>query len=875
VRATIGLLLLAACWSAGLPRPPDRPLAVAMTSFTLGNGIRVVAVPDPRATEVQVVMRYRVGSSDDPAGREGMAHLAEHLSFQHLLDGHSLHAELARITTSFDGYAQADATTFVARGAPAQLARMLAVETARAVEPCADIDAAAVARERANVVSELRQRGPALVALGLLYRGMFAGHPYARFVESEGSLGAITAADACAFASAGYATDDAVLVVSGAVTADDVARGARATLGTLPRRSRPAVAIPPAPERLTTVQDAALDAPIVAYGWPLPPDPGQRARVRAVASILVDHLTDELHGDVTSLELGGERAPILVVAIVLSPDETVATLRAACEHIIAALPDSLGKTPYYDESFDHVHQLVLARFVANLQDGNGVELRLADHVLAARDPRGAIATELHAVETLDRSTAIALARSALAFERASTVVLEPDRAQRRGEPLRLDVARHAQPPAPDDPRDADHAAAPLGLRSPLEGAITRTLPSGIRLVLLPLSSVPSVDVRFVYAAGTGDEGPGEPGVARLAAIGLHAHPLDVPELVRFFEAGGALAPTIGRDHTSFRAAGLERHLDITLSGVARWLDGGYYKGLAQTAARIRSADREDPRDAAADAAWRAALFGRDHPYAREPDLARLDEDAVQSFRARSYTPNRLTIIIAGGFDPAVASAWVEHATGALAASPPHARPRDPVKPAPVALGITDDTALLRMRIALPVAGDRASALVLAAMVDDAVAGIRFERAASYGLTARLEETRLASWIEIDGYVDAARAREAMGLIRERLAGLRAAGSTTQGRFVRARYVVMKRLVLVPTSARAVADRAEDAAAMGRSVADELATAEAVRTLTLAALAPRLALLDLAGAVVQLRGPRSGILGASAAAGRTPQLFERT
>jgi len=604
------------------------------------------------------------------------------------------------------------------------------------------------------VLSELRQRGPALAALGLIYRGMFEGHPYARYLESEASLRAITVDETCAFSSAGYATDDAVLVVSGNVTAEGVARGAEATLGALPRRSRPAVAIPRAPERRTLVQQAPLDAPIVAYGWPLPPDPAQRARVRAVASILVDHVSQELRGDVTSLELGGERAPILVIAIVLSADETVAGVRAGCEHLIAALPDSLGQTPYYDDSFDHVHQLVLARFVTNLEDGNGVELRLAEHVLDGRDPALAIATELHAVETLDRATAIALARSALAFQRASTVVLEPDRAQRRGEPLRLDVARHAQQLGTDDPRDADHAAAPLGLRSPLEAAITRALPSGIRVVLLPLSSVPSVDVRFVYAAGTGDERADEPGVAKLAAMGLHAHPHDVPELVRFFESGGALAPTIGRDYTSFRSAGLERHLDITLSGVARWLDGGYYKGLDQTVARIRAAEREDPRDAAADAAWRAALFGRDHPYARGPDLGRFDENAVESFRARYYTPNRLTVIIAGGFDPAVAIAWVEHSAGALTPTPPAARPREPMRPAPITIGITDDTTLLRMRIALPVAGDRASALALAAIVDDAVGGIRFERAASYGLTARLEEARLGSWIEIDGYVDA-------------------------------------------------------------------------------------------------------------------------
>lgn len=875
VRATIALLLLTACWSAGLPRPPNRPLVATMTSFTLGNGIRVVAVPDARATEIQVVMRYRVGSSDDPAGREGTAHLAEHLAFQRVLDERPLYAELARITTSFNGYIESDATTFVARGAPAQLARILAVEAARVGAPCAESEPAAFARERAIVLSELRQRGPAFAALGLLYRGMFGSHPYARFVESEPSLQAITADDTCAFATTGYATDNAVLVVSGNVTVADLARAAEATLGALPRRTRPAVAIPPAPERRATQQVAPLDAPIVAYGWPLPPDPGQRARVRAVASILVDHLTDELHGDVTLLELGGERAPILVVAIVLAPDESVPAIRAAGERIITALPGALGNTSYYDDSFDHVHRLVIARFVAALEDGNDVEQRLADHVLAARDPRGAIGTELHAVEALDRSTASALARTALALRRASTVVLEPDRAQRRGEPLRLALARHVEPHAADDPRDADHAAAPLGLRSPLEGALARTLPNGIRVVLLPLSSVPSVDVRFVYAAGTGDEGADQPGIATLAAMGLRAHPLDIPEVVRFFEAGGTLAPTVGRDHTSFRAPGLERNLDITLSAAARWLDGGHYRELAQAVARIRAAERRDPGDAATDAAWRTALFGSDHPYARAPELARFDEDAVQSFRGRHYTADRLTIIIAGGFDPAVASAWVDRVAGALASTPPRPRPRAPVRPAPVTLGIADDTTLLRMRIAFPVAGDRASELVLAAMLDDAVAGVRFERAASYGLAAHLEESRLGSWIEIDGYVDAAHARDAMALIRDRLVELRGASSTTAARFVRARHDVMQRLVLVPTSARALADRAEDAAAMGRSVADDLATAEAVRTQTLATLAPRLAQLDLAAAVVQLRGPRAAIVAASVAAGRTPQLLDRT
>jgi len=867
MRATIALLLLAACWGAGPARPANRPLAFPIATFQLPNGVRGVVVPDPRAVEIEVAMRYQVGTSDDPAGREGTAHLAEHLAFLHRLDGRSLHAELGRITTRYDGQTEPDSTTFVARAAPEQLGRILAIEAARVSLPCTDIDDATFNRERAVVQSERRQRGTALTAIGQLYDGMYGDHPYHRFIYNDASLKAITAADACAFATAGYATDNAVLVVSGNVSAFEVERLARATLGALPRRSHATPPIAPAPVARRFTQQASIDTAIVAYGWPLPVDPVQRVRVAAVASILADHLTDDLAGDVVLLVLGGDRAPIVVVAIVLAPGDTVAAVRTAADRAIGKLPGSLGNTAYYDESFDHVHQVVLARFVAGLEDGNAAELRIADHVLAGRDPRATVAAELHALESLDRKTAIALARSALRLDRASTVVLEPDRSQRRGEPLRLEIVPHTEPPEPDDPSEAARAAAPLAVKSPLAGARMRTLPSGARVVLLPVGSLPSVEVRFVYAVGTGDEAADQPGIATLAALGLRPHAIDVPELVRFFEAGGTLAPTIGRDHTSFRTYGLERHLDVTLSAVARWLDAGHYSGLGHTIARIRAGERPDPHDAAADAAWRAALFGYNHAYARAPELGRLDEHAVQVFRAASYTTDRLTIIVAGGFDPAVASAWIDHTVGTQQPSPPRPRRSDPVTFAPVTLGIVDDTALLRVRMAIPVDTDRAKALVLAAMVDDAISDVRFQLAASYGLTARLEQTRLASWIEIDGFVDASRARDAMALIRDRIASL---GSP--GRFVRARRQVMQGLALVPTSARALADRAEEAAAMDRTVADDLATAEAVRTLTLAMLPSA---LDLTRAAVQLRGPRPAITAACAPIGRTPQVLDRT
>ena len=79
-------LLLGVVISACHPRPPPAPvretkLGLAIEHFELGNGLKVVLVEDPRATEVQVTMRYRVGGINDPAGQEGLAHLVEQLMF--------------------------------------------------------------------------------------------------------------------------------------------------------------------------------------------------------------------------------------------------------------------------------------------------------------------------------------------------------------------------------------------------------------------------------------------------------------------------------------------------------------------------------------------------------------------------------------------------------------------------------------------------------------------------------------------------------------------------------------------------------------------------------------------------------------------------
>lgn len=54
----------------------------AVSDFTLDNGMRAVVIEDHRAPVVTHMVWYRVGSADEPPGKTGIAHYLEHLMFK-------------------------------------------------------------------------------------------------------------------------------------------------------------------------------------------------------------------------------------------------------------------------------------------------------------------------------------------------------------------------------------------------------------------------------------------------------------------------------------------------------------------------------------------------------------------------------------------------------------------------------------------------------------------------------------------------------------------------------------------------------------------------------------------------------------------------
>src|SRR5262244_1851017 len=75
----VAFALVAALVCASIPASAQQ---FGAESFTLGNGLQVVVVPNHRVPAVTQMVWYKTGAADDPRGKSGIAHFLEHLMFK-------------------------------------------------------------------------------------------------------------------------------------------------------------------------------------------------------------------------------------------------------------------------------------------------------------------------------------------------------------------------------------------------------------------------------------------------------------------------------------------------------------------------------------------------------------------------------------------------------------------------------------------------------------------------------------------------------------------------------------------------------------------------------------------------------------------------
>ena len=226
------------------------------TSFTLGNGLQVIVVPNHLAPAVNQMVWYQVGSTDEVAGKTGLAHYLEHLMFRGTSnvapgDFSKIIAAQGGSDNAFTSY---DYTSFHETVAADRLPMIMQMEADRMQN--LRIKAETATPELSVVLDERQERtdnNPEGRFDEKIHHALLPRHSYGRPVIGwKSEIEKLSAADATHFYQAHYAPNNAVVVISGDVEPEQVMRLAAAIYGSIPKQKMlPRHPVSPTPEPVT------------------------------------------------------------------------------------------------------------------------------------------------------------------------------------------------------------------------------------------------------------------------------------------------------------------------------------------------------------------------------------------------------------------------------------------------------------------------------------------------------------------------------------------------------------------------------------------------------------------------------------------------
>src|SRR3954464_1478793 len=244
----------------------ERPAA-----FTLSNGLHVVVIPDHRTPVVTHMIWYKVGSADETPGKSGLAHFLEHLMFK----GTAKHQvgefskTVLRVGGNENAFTSTDYTGYFQRVPRDQLPKMMEFEADRMTGLVLKDEN--VLPERDVVLEEYNMRvanSPEARLTEQVMAALYLNHPYGRPVIGwHHEIEKLTREDALAFYKRFYAPNNATLVITGDVDANEIHPLAERTFGRIapqptisPHRMRPQEPVPAAP-RTVTLSDPRVENP--------------------------------------------------------------------------------------------------------------------------------------------------------------------------------------------------------------------------------------------------------------------------------------------------------------------------------------------------------------------------------------------------------------------------------------------------------------------------------------------------------------------------------------------------------------------------------------------------------------------------------------
>ena len=241
-----------------------------VSHFTLPNGLEVVVIPDRRTPVVTHMVWYKVGAADETAGKSGLAHFLEHLMFKGTKKNPlGLFSQtVATIGGQENAFTSSDYTGYFQRVSRERLKLLMEFESDRMTG--LELPEEVVKPELNVVLEEQNMRvanNPGARLSEQMEAALYLNHPYGRpIIGWRQEIEKLDREGALEFYRRFYTPNNAILIIAGDVSAEEVKALAEETYGKVPRvaqigpRVRPMEPVQEAP-RTVTLADPRVEQP--------------------------------------------------------------------------------------------------------------------------------------------------------------------------------------------------------------------------------------------------------------------------------------------------------------------------------------------------------------------------------------------------------------------------------------------------------------------------------------------------------------------------------------------------------------------------------------------------------------------------------------
>ena len=390
----LSLVLIAFAFATPLSAEPE------VSTFTLENGMEAVVIEDHRAPVVTHMVWYRVGSADEPWGTSGIAHFFEHMMFR----GSENYPEgvagriIAENGGSENAFTSYDYTAYFQRIAADRLDLVMGLEADRIANLI--ITDEQTATERKVILEERNQRtdsSPQQLFSEQMRAALYLNHPYGvPVIGWRHEMEELSTEDLKEFYERFYTPDNAILVVAGDVTPEEVKRLAEKHYGALKASGNPPDPRPAEPPQLAArrlaMDDPKVRQPYVMRLYKVPSyasgEPAEAAALTVLSEVLGTGISSRFAAKLqlaekTAISTGAwysvssRDATGFGVYGVPSPGTDLATVEADLDEVIAEIAAN-GPS---EEELDRVkRKLRAARIFA--QDSQSSQANLYGRALA-------------------------------------------------------------------------------------------------------------------------------------------------------------------------------------------------------------------------------------------------------------------------------------------------------------------------------------------------------------------------------------------------------------------------------------------------------------------------------------------------------------